>query len=125
VDHLGYISYIGPASSPDAQLILHAAADRVQCLPAGSFLLPTFVDLHLHAPQFLYLGTGLHLPLMQWLEKYAFKAEEDIDNNSQLARKVYTRLVNQLIENGTGAALMFGTLKEDSKYAKFSKSRFL
>lgn len=85
-------------------------------IPDGSFLLPTFCDLHLHAPQFLYQGNGLHLPLMEWLNEYAFKAEEMLDADGTLARKVYARLANRLIENGTGSALMFGTIKEDTKY---------
>lgn len=80
-----------------------------------SFFLPTFSDLHLHAPQTLYLGTGLHLPLMQWLDEYAYKAEERLDADPVLARKVYKRLAERLIENGTGAALMFGTIKEETK----------
>jgi guanine deaminase len=84
-------------------------------IPSGSFLLPPFCDLHLHAPQFLYQGTGLDLPLMQWLDKYALKAEHRIDANPNLARKLYTRLANRLKENGTGAVLLFGTIKEETK----------
>lgn len=81
----------------------------------GSFLLPTFCDLHLHAPQFLYQGTGLHLPLLEWLDKYAYQAEESIDANPKLARRVYTRLAERLLENGTGAVVLFGTIKEETK----------
>ncbi|KAH8998581.1 hypothetical protein EDB92DRAFT_1791476 [Lactarius akahatsu] len=80
----------------------------------ASFLLPTFCDLHLHAPQFLYQGTGLHLPLMEWLNEYAFKAEERLDREPDLARRVYTRLGERLVENGTGAVLLFGTIKEET-----------
>ncbi|KAH9922850.1 Metallo-dependent hydrolase [Epithele typhae] len=68
--------------------------DRV-IVPSGSFMMPTFSDVHLHAPQCLYQGTGLHLPLMQWLHEYAFKAEERLDADPQLAGKVYKRLVAQ------------------------------
>ena len=84
-------------------------------IPSGSFLLPPFCDLHLHAPQFLYQGTGLDLPLMQWLDKYALKAEHRIDADPNLAHKLYTRLANRLKENGTGAVLLFGTIKEETK----------
>lgn len=83
--------------------------------PKYSFFLPTFSDLHLHAPQFLYLGTGLHLPLMDWLGEYAYKAEERLDADPVLARKVYSKLARRLIESGTGAALLFGTIKEETK----------
>lgn len=84
-------------------------------LPPGSFLLPTFCDLHLHAPQYLYQGTGLHLPLMEWLNQYAFQAEERLDSDPVLARKVYQRLAERLVETGTGATLFFGTIKEETK----------
>ncbi len=85
-------------------------------VPQGSFLVPTFCDLHLHAPQYLYLGTGLHLPLMKWLDEYAFKAEEKIDNDPNgLGHRVYSALANRLIQSGTGAALLFGTIRNESK----------
>ena len=81
----------------------------------GTFILPTFCDLHLHAPQFLYQGTGLHLPLMQWLDEYAFKAEERLDADPNLAERVYEKLAHKLIEHGTSAVLLFGTIKTDTK----------
>ena len=84
-------------------------------LSKGSFLLPTFCDLHLHAPQFLYQGTGLHLPLLEWLNQYAFKAEERLDSDPELAKKVYEKLGERLKEHGTGAVLLFGTIKPSTK----------
>jgi cytosine/adenosine deaminase-related metal-dependent hydrolase len=91
--------------------------EEVLSISIGSFLLPTFCDLHLHAPQFMYQGNGLDLPLMQWLDRYTFKAEESLDNNVALARSVYEHLARRLIENGTGAVLLFGTIKEETKCA--------
>lgn len=52
---------------------------------------------------------------MHWLDKYAYAAEERVDGDPELAEKVYTRLVDRFIENGTGTALVFGTLKLESK----------
>ena len=43
-------------------------AGRLSETRAGSYLLPGFVDLHIHAPQWPQLGTALHLPLHEWLE---------------------------------------------------------
>lgn len=37
-------------------------------LQEGQFLLPGFIDTHLHAPQYAYTGTGTHIPLMEWLD---------------------------------------------------------
>ena len=107
VDSAGFIVSLGPYNGQDL-------TDVVQ-VPRGSFILPTFCDLHLHAPQFLYQGTGLHLPLMEWLNEYAFKAEEKLDADSDLAERVYRRLARRLIENGTGAVSLFGTIKEETK----------
>ena len=53
---------------------------------------------------------------MEWLNEYAFKAEESLDRDPDLARRVYTRLGERLVENGTGAVLLFGTIKEETKY---------
>ena len=115
VNDLGFITYVSDSTTLEARRMLRASPSDVTKLPSGTFLLPTFCDLHLHAPQFLYQGTGLHLPLMQWLDEYAFKAEESLDANPTLARKVYERLADRLIENGTAAVLLFGTIKEETK----------
>ena len=109
----GYIDFFGDATSAESCSLLEHEQPTV--IPSGSFLLPTFCDLHLHAPQFLYQGTGLHLPLMRWLNEYAFKAEERLDGNPELAEKVYKRLTARLIEHGTGAVLLFGTIKTETK----------
>ncbi|KAJ7928059.1 Metallo-dependent hydrolase, partial [Mycena leptocephala] len=83
----------------------------------GTLIVPNFVDLHLHAAQFLYQGNGLHLPLMEWLNEYAFKAEERLDGDPALARTVYSRLARRLIHHGTGTVLLFGTIKEETNDA--------
>ena len=79
-------------------------------------MLPVFCDLHLHAPQYLYQGTGLDLPLMQWLDIYALKSEEQLGN-------VYRKLAKRLLTNGTGIVLLFGTINEDTKYTSPEKAR--
>lgn len=117
VDTTGHISHFDHASTTlSRSLLSNESDDHIVLIPSGNFILPTFCDLHLHAPQFLYQGTGLHLPLMEWLNEYAFKAEESLDQNADLARLVYTRLGERLIENGTGAVLLFGTIKEETKW---------
>ena len=35
-------------------------------------IVQSFADLHLHAPQYPMLGTGMDLPLLDWLNTYAF-----------------------------------------------------
>ncbi|KAF8968958.1 hypothetical protein BDZ97DRAFT_1797202 [Flammula alnicola] len=120
-DHLvavnddGIITHLAPATAPGSVKILNTDPNaQVIKVPKGSFIMPTFCDLHLHAPQFLYQGTGLDLPLMQWLDRYALKAELRMDQDPTLARRVYTRLAARLKENGTGTVLLFGTIKEEA-----------
>ncbi|KAF7365045.1 O-methylsterigmatocystin oxidoreductase [Mycena venus] len=109
----GVITHFQPAQSPESQTIIQKSSDCVT-LPIGTFFIPNFVDLHLHAAQFLYQGYALHLPLMEWLNEYAFKAEERLDGDPALARRVYTRLARRLIQNGTGTVLLFGTIAEET-----------
>ncbi|ODN93476.1 guanine deaminase [Cryptococcus wingfieldii CBS 7118] len=108
VDDQGYISHVAPLSDPSSQALLKD--NNPTQLGKHSFFLPTYADLHLHAPQYLYAGTGLDLPLLQWLERYAYRAEERIDSDEALAERVYGRLVERLRENGTGCVVFFGTI---------------
>ncbi|KAH8830836.1 hypothetical protein DL96DRAFT_1594494 [Flagelloscypha sp. PMI_526] len=115
VSNEGLITHLESFSSATSEAAIQALnSSQIIKIPNGSFLLPTFCDLHLHAPQFLYQGNGLHLPLMQWLDKYAFKAEERLDSDSNLAERVYKRLGQRLIQNGTGTVLLFGTIKNET-----------
>ena len=54
---------------------------------------------------------------MEWLDKYAYRAEERIDADPILAKNVYASLAAHLLEQGTGAVLLFGTISEEAKYA--------
>jgi guanine deaminase len=53
---------------------------------------------------------------MEWLNQYAFKAEERLDSDPVLAETVYRKLAQKLLENGTGAVSLFGTIKQETKY---------
>jgi guanine deaminase len=115
-DGQGNISHFEPSGSQESERLLKFHAEKLVTVPLGSFIMPTFNDLHLHAPQYLYHGTGLDLPLMEWLFEYAYKAELRIDSDSALAHRMYTRLAERLLELGTGAVLLFGTINTESKY---------
>lgn len=56
------------------------------------FLIPGFVDTHIHAPQYVFTGTGYDLPLLQWLEKYTFPSESRF-GNTEFAKDVYRKVV--------------------------------
>lgn len=84
-----------------------AARDAIDA--SGACLLPGFVDLHVHAPQYAQLGQALDEPLEVWLGKYTFPLEAkyaDLD----FARPRYHALVRDLLSNGTTTALYFATV---------------
>jgi len=89
------------------------AATKLVTLPEGSYLLPGFVDLHIHAPQYPQLGSALDVPLEVWLQKYTFPLEARYADTA-FARKSYRLLVEDLIANGTTTALYFATIHQEA-----------
>lgn len=82
-------------------------------LPVGQVVLPGFVDLHVHAPQYPQLGLALDEPLEVWLGKYTFPLEAkyaDLD----FAREAYGTLVSDLLAGGTTTALYFATVHREA-----------
>ena len=72
----------------------HDAAARDAFDARGAVLLPGFIDLHVHAPQYPQLGQALDEPLEVWLDKYTFPLEAryaDLD----FARPRYDTLVRE------------------------------
>ena len=72
-------------------------------------LIPGFVDGHCHAPQYSYLGIGMHLPLLEWLAKYAFPNEgkcRDLEH----AKRVYRNSVRQHLLCGSTTCSYFATV---------------
>ena len=54
-------------------------------------IIPGFSDLHVHAAQYSYRGTGMDEELLGWLEKYAFP-EEAAFSDLEYAEKAYSCL---------------------------------
>ena len=76
-------------------------------------LLPGFIDLHIHAPQWPQAGLALDDELSYWLNNFTFPLEskyQDLD----YARKVYSDLVKTLLANGTTSAMYFGTIHNEA-----------
>jgi guanine deaminase len=84
--------------------------------PAGHYLLPGLVDLHVHAPQYPQLGAALDAPLEVWLNTYTFPLEARFADLA-FARAVYERLVDDLLANGTTTALYFATIHQEATRA--------
>lgn len=72
-------------------------------------ILQSLADMHLHAPQYPMMATGMDLPLLDWLDRYAFPTEAHFSDTAY-ARKIYHRLALDLIENGTTRVCIFSSL---------------
>lgn len=79
----------------------------------GKIIIPGFIDLHLHAPQYRFRASGMDLELLDWLEKYTFP-EESKFNDIAYAKKVYSSFVKELKNGPTTRACMFATIHKDS-----------
>jgi len=97
----------------DEQKDSRKAAGKLVTLPEGGYLLPGFVDLHIHAPQYPQLGSALDVPLEVWLQKYTFPLEARYADTA-FARRSYRLLVDDLIANGTTTALYFATIHQEA-----------
>ena len=110
VDDAGVIAEVlGPDDSTYCRKISDAQRAK-KLIETGRhhYLLPGFVDLHIHAPQFPQLGKALDVPLEAWLQTYTFPLEARYAD-AVYARNVYERLVGTLLANGTTTAVYFGT----------------
>lgn len=82
-------------------------------LSQHQFLLPGFIDCHIHAPQYPNLGLGLDLPLLEWLETYTFPLEYNYKDKA-FAQKVYKSIIRRTIHCGTTTATYFATNHKES-----------
>ncbi len=73
----------------------------------GGFILPGFVDTHVHFPQIRIIG-GLGYSLLDWLEQLALPEEARMADTSY-AEKIAGEFVNAALRHGTTTALAFGS----------------
>ena len=106
---------------PDGYLILEDGViqgllpilpERYAACPVTDYgrglIMPSFADLHLHAPQYPMLGMGMDLPLMDWLSTYTFRTEARFAD-PEYARRVCRQLARDLITSGTTRVAMFSS----------------
>ncbi|GAB3032444.1 guanine deaminase [Oleiagrimonas citrea] len=109
----GRIDAIGPA----AELLPRLPADTpVEHYP-HALITAGFVDTHVHYPQLPIIGAR-GLPLLDWLERYTFPAEQayaDIDHARAMAR-LY---LGENLRNGITSAAVFCTVHPQSVDALF------
>lgn len=76
-------------------------------------IIPGLIDLHLHAPQYTFRGTGMDLELLKWLETYTFP-EESLYAQPEYARNAYGIFVDDLQKSATTRAVIFGTIHAEA-----------
>ncbi|KAF9295503.1 hypothetical protein BGZ88_001965 [Linnemannia elongata] len=86
---------------------------KVVLLNDDQFIIPGFVDSHIHAPQYAYCGNGHDIPLLDWLDTLTFPHEAKFKDASY-ARRVYTKAVARSLRNGTTSACWFATIHLDA-----------
>lgn len=115
IDEHGMIERIVRPEQSDYEKVLneYLHTDAFQKIDDGSYLLPGFIDLHIHASQWAQAGTALDIPLHDWLSTYTFPSEAkfaDLD----YAKLVYEDVVSTLLANGTTTALYFATVHKEA-----------
>ncbi len=78
-----------------------------------SIIVPGLIDLHVHAPQYAFKGTGMDLELLDWLNTFTFKEEAKF-NDLDYAKKVYSKFVDDLKNSATTRASIFSTIHVDA-----------
>ncbi len=84
-----------------------AVEDWGDCL-----ILQSLADLHVHGPQYAMMAMGMDLPLLDWLNTYAFPVEARF-SDPEYARRVYRALARELLDLGTTRVIMFSSLHTD------------
>jgi len=95
----------------DEQVTRFKKLNSLSVIPSSQYLIPGFVDLHIHAPQWPQLGKALDVPLEVWLQKYTFPLEAKYEDDN-FAMMVYSDLVASLLKAGTTTAVYYGTIHQ-------------
>ena len=76
-------------------------------------ILPGFVDLHTHAPQFNQIGLGMDDTLLDWLNSYTFPEERHFQDDAY-AERIYSTFVDTLAHCGTTRSAIFATIHKNA-----------
>lgn len=87
--------------------------DKYSDFPCEDFgdalIIPGLTDLHLHASQYAYRGTGMDMELLDWLNTHAFPEERRFED-LEYADSAYDIFVSELLRSPTTRASVFATL---------------
>lgn len=78
-----------------------------------NLILPGFVDVHLHAPQYLNRGLGMDEELIPWLNNYTFP-EEGKFKDLNYSKVVFSNFLHDLWRFGTTRSLVYSSIFKES-----------
>ncbi len=115
----GYIDSVGDAKS---QLkTLPENENIVITEHPNSLIVPGFIDTHVHFPQCEVIAS-YGKQLLEWLETYTFPAESKF-SDPEYAKEIAAFFLEQLLQQGTTTALVFGTVHPESVNAFFTEAQ--
>lgn len=79
----------------------------------GKLVMPGMVDLHIHAPQYAYRGTGMDYELLDWLFKVTFPEEVRYED-AEYAARAYEIFAQKMKRSATTRAAVFATMHTDA-----------
>lgn len=111
VNDEGFIEDLYEKSHSDYENIRKKLLEEgnLRVLSDDEYILPGFIDLHNHAPQWPQAGTALDSPLEVWLGKYTFPLESKY-RDLEFANMIYRDLVKETLKFGTTTAMYFASV---------------
>ncbi|KAI0723963.1 Metallo-dependent hydrolase [Cerioporus squamosus] len=91
--------------------VVSEAVDIVE-LKLGEFLMPGFIDTHIHASQVPNIGSGQQHELLDWLSEVTFPMEARFADPS-FAKRAYTAIIKRTIDYGSTTCCYYGTLHSE------------
>ena len=81
----------------------------------NQLIIPGLVDLHIHAPQYTFLGLNMDMELLEWLNTNTFP-EESKYHDLDYAKKAYTIFADSMKKGATTRACVFATIHNPATY---------
>ncbi len=105
------------AAGPAEKLLTELSEDTALTELPGKLIVPGFIDCHVHCPQ-LDIIASYGEQLLDWLHRYAYPVEARF-RDPDYARDVASAFMDELLNNGTTTAMVFGTVHAHSADAIF------
>jgi guanine deaminase len=124
VDKDGVITEMNSYDGKDIMELALASMNKslIVRLAPSQFVIPGFVDMHTHAPQYRNLGLGLDYTLLEWLDKVTFPEErsyscgpsESSETYYERVANLYKGMVKHYLRCGTTSCCYFGSLQMEA-----------